>query len=238
MQHYAEMRVRDTELIPLAVWSPEDPDPPPMIGGWAYIEMPNQPLGRKWNAGVKALLSLDVDALVIIGSDDFLSSTYLDIVQEQLKRGAQLISVRDAFVYIPPDDTVAYIESVSSGAGRVVTRRTIELLKGRLWDDDARAFLDSSIMHRLRQIEVRRHNARNMGERGFAMLDVKMKEGPNIWRLVWSSESNSMVFIDGSGTILKLRRVTNLPARQFFKDYFPHLANYKALGTGEPYATQ
>ncbi len=142
MQHYAEMRIRDTELIPLAVWSPEDPDPPPMIGGWAYIEMPNQPLGKKWNAGVKALMSLDVDALVIIGSDDFLSSTYFDLVQEQLKRGAGLISVRDAFVYIPPGDTVAYIESVSSGAGRVVTRRTIELLKGRLWDDDATIGVD------------------------------------------------------------------------------------------------
>lgn len=235
MRHFAALTVPGIEIVPLAVWSGEDPSPTPKVEGWRYVEVPNRPLGRKWNYGVRALMNLDVDAVMIVGSDDLVSWSYFEIVRDQLKLGADIISIRDLFIYHPPEDFVLYCESMIPGAGRVVTRKTIETVKGKLWDDDAQIYLDASIMTRLRQTDLRRHNARDMRGRGFAILDVKMREGPNIWRVVRDAEHNTTYLENAAGARLRIRRVTNIPAKQFFKDYFPHIKKYKDLGSGEPY---
>lgn len=235
MQHCAAMRISGVEIVPLAVWSEDDREGIPDVDGWHYIEASNRPLGRKWNEGAKALAELDVDALMILGSDNFVSWSYFGIVMQQLRRGSDIISARNLFIYSPPDEFVLYCESMMSGAGRVLTRRALATVKGRPWDDDADSYLDSSIMTRLRQTDLRRHNARDMRGRGFAVLDVKMREGPNIWRVVYGDTSSSAFLENKVGTQLRIRRVTKIPVRQFFKDYFPHIKKYKDLGSGEPY---
>ncbi len=233
MRHFAAIEFPNVEIIPLAVWSLGDPSPTPHVDGWRYVEISNRPLGRKWNYGIRALMSLDVDAVMIVGSDDFISWSYFEIVLGVLKLGADIISVRDLYIYHPPEDFVLYCESMIPGAGRVVTREAIEAVKGRLWDDDALIHLDASAVTRLRQTNLRRHNARDMKGRGYAVLDVKMSEGPNMWRVV-SDEQNTYLE-NALGARLRIRRVTNIPAKQFFKDYFPHIKKYKDLGSGEPY---
>ncbi len=237
MRHFVAIEVPGLELIPLAVWSGEDPSPTPAVEGWRYVEVPNRPLGTKWNYGLKALMSLGVDAVMIVGSDDFVSWSYMKIVRDQLKLGADIISVRDLYIYHPPEDFVLYCESMVPGAGRVVTREAIEAVKGKLWDADAQIHLDASVMSRLRQTNLRRHNARDMKGRGFAILDVKMRAGPNMWKVVHDAERNDTYLENEVGTRLRIRRVTNIPAKQFFKDYFPHIKKYKDLGSSEPYAT-
>jgi hypothetical protein len=235
--HYAGIHIPGLDLELVCVVSPEDPDPAPYVEPWKYVEIENKPLGKKWNLGTDAMIDLDVDALMVVGSDDFVSWTYFDLVLEQLRRGSDVISSRDLYVYEPPSEYVAYCESMVPGLGRTLTRGAIRALKDRLWDSDAPGYLDSSLMRRLRQAPgLRMHNARNMGDRDFALLDVKLSEGPNIWTLVPSNQPEKMDLMNETGHRLHIRRVTYIPARQFFKDYFPHITNYQALGRGDPYA--
>ena len=37
---------------------------------WSYVEAPNQTLSDKWRAGAQQLQALNLDATVILGSDD------------------------------------------------------------------------------------------------------------------------------------------------------------------------
>lgn len=237
LQHYAGIRVTDLDLELVCVVSPEDEDPAPYVEPWKYVEIENVPLGKKWNYGIEAMIDLDVDAVMIVGSDDFISWRYFDLVHEQLGRGSEVISSRDLYIYEPPSDYVAYCESMVPGLGRTLSRGAIRALKDRLWDSDAPGYLDSSLMRRLRQTPgLRMHNARNMGDRDFALLDVKLSEGPNIWNLVESTHPDKMDLVNEAGHRLHIRCVTYIPARQFFSDYFPHITNYKALGRDNPYA--
>lgn len=237
LQHYAGLRIPGLVLELVCVISPEDPDPTPYVEPWKYIEIENTPLGKKWNYGVEAMIDLEVDAVMIVGSDDFISWRYFDLVLEQLRRGAEVISTRDAYIYQPPSEYVAYCESLIPGVGRTLTMGAVRALKDKLWDSDAPGYLDSSLMRRLRQTPgLRMHNARNMDNRDFAILDVKLSDGPNIWRLVKSTDPGKMDFINDAGHCLHIRRTTYIPARQFFSDYFPHITNYQALGQSDPYA--
>jgi len=236
LYHYAGIQHPKMELVKTVVWSKDDPTALPVVKGWDYVEAPNQPLGRKWNTGLRSLIAKNVDAVMIIGSDDFISWRYFGYIYDQLRMGADVISVRDLYVYQPGDDYVAFCESMVPGAGRTISVAAVRLLKSRLWDDDATGYLDSSIMQRIRQVSTLRHyNMRDMGARGFAILDVKTKDGPNMWSLVQIGP-NRYALENEVGARLNIRRVTKVPAAQFFRDHFPHIVKYKELGAADPYA--
>lgn len=220
------------EIQPLVVWSPEDEDPPGDVTGWWYMEHSNQWLGKKWNAGARALFANGCDAIMIVGSDDLVSQQYFNLAFEQLNRRVDLISVRDLFIYEPPAEYVYFCRSMASGVGRVVTKRAFELVNGRLWDADLNSHLDSSIMSRMREVNVQRHTARNMDKRSLAVVDIKLADGPQIWRLVDDGPHGEKGLRQDGGALLHIRKTELLPAGQFFADYFPRITNYRALGTG------
>lgn len=237
LEYYA--RITGVDLVLMMVWSQEDEDPPPSHPLWEYDVAPNQPLGKKWNTGVRALMDMDVDAIMILGSDDFVSMGYLATCIERLKRGMDIISARELYIYRPGDDVVAYCQGMVPGAGRCISRRVMNLMHGRLWDDDAQGYLDSSITHRMAQIDAKRSNLRGSVRSREIVLDVKTPDGPCMWSFQ-SSESETgrtrhMLVNEKSSTLLNIRRVIWLPARQFFSDHFPSFTNYAALGTDTPY---
>ena len=48
---------------------------------------PNYPIGGKWNAGVQFAKIMDINALLILGSDDLLSLGYIEEAYEKIGRG-------------------------------------------------------------------------------------------------------------------------------------------------------
>jgi hypothetical protein len=235
-EYYAilSQTIASAEIVPMMVWSPEDQDPPAPHPAWNYETAPNSPLGKKWNAGLAALMDMGVDAVMIIGSDDLVSHPYVEACLEQLKNGKDIISVRELFIYQPGQDHVAYCQNMVPGAGRCVTRRIVEQAKGKLWDDDIDEYLDSSITHRLRQVDGRRNSLRPKPNQRQVVLDVKVSGGPCMWRFEENGAYHALVN-DKNGTLLHVRRVVLLPADQFFRDHFPQITNHRALGTGNPY---
>ena len=49
----------------------------------AHITKPNRPVSDKWNAGFMHMRDLEVDYVIILGSDDIMSNDYLDRAIEE-----------------------------------------------------------------------------------------------------------------------------------------------------------
>jgi len=88
--------------------------------GFDYVEHPNAPLSYKWNAGVRAAEAYRPDAVVIVGSDAFLSANLLPTYAEKLSQGFDFFGFRDLYFYDPAGSRLGY------GAGTNTARRKTE----------------------------------------------------------------------------------------------------------------
>lgn len=97
----------------------------------------NNPLGHKWNVGFQAAKFYDPDAVIFMGSSDWCSQEYIDIVKQNLNfsmigmLGCHFIDVADQIRLVHWDgykDKLRMNEPI--GIGRVLSR---ELIKKMNW---------------------------------------------------------------------------------------------------------
>lgn len=66
-----------------------------------YVDVPNNPVGRKWNAGLKEALKDDWDYVLIMGDDDIMSSELLDHYMRYVRDGYNYFGVDSLYFYSP-----------------------------------------------------------------------------------------------------------------------------------------
>jgi hypothetical protein len=226
LSYYARLDVPGIDLVPVAVYSPEDDTRwlrdslpwPPHPNPWTFTPAPNDPLGAKWNTGVRFLLTRDVDAVMVVGSDDLLSASYFELAAEMLSKRWDYLYPQDFYVYDAPSRRLAYCEHLYAGAGRVLSRRVLDRLGWQPWAPALNRYLDGSLHENALGAASRAYVVRDMRGRGLAGVDVKT-EG-NMWRL----EGRALV---GAGDRLTIRRVQEEDPAAFFGRFFP--AEAKAL---------
>ncbi len=76
--------------------------------GFSYVDVPNSPLGAKFNAGVLACRDLKPDYWTIAGSDTFFRPTLWEDVASMMEDGDKYMGVRDLFMWKPGDGTAIY----------------------------------------------------------------------------------------------------------------------------------
>ncbi len=64
-----------------------------------YIEHPNNPLSKKWDAGINFFKNKGIDGLIILGSDDFISESILKFYSFILDEGVQISGFTDAYFF-------------------------------------------------------------------------------------------------------------------------------------------
>jgi hypothetical protein len=64
-----------------------------------FIAMENHPVTRKWNAGVDYLMGLNQDYILILGSDDLISTALLKNLYEQMQNDIDLIGIDKVYFY-------------------------------------------------------------------------------------------------------------------------------------------
>lgn len=101
--------------------------------GWNYVEAPNSPLTGKHQAGLEALRSAGVDAVIVIGSDDLLGGRYWSAVVGHVRGGAEAYTVRGLYLYDVPSASLAYAPKARPGAGRMYSRRLLQRTNWTLW---------------------------------------------------------------------------------------------------------
>jgi len=175
--------------------------------GYNYLEAPNEPLSDKHNAGMAWLEDRKVtwDAVMILGSDNFVSTSYGRHVKTRLERGDQAIRARGIYFYEPGGE-LFYARGCRTGAGTTISRALAGGVRYRFWDDGLDKGLDASIYRRVLQKAAPCDIVYDLPRRGVAILDVKTDVNVTTW------------------TDVKERfRIAPVPAPAFFGQHFRKL---------------
>lgn len=147
--------------------------------GVKWVMHENLPLGKKKNAGLVAAQCLDFDYLMEIGSDDL-------VTDELLTQYVEYLEVHDFFGI----SDAAYIESESGecrrlitdkstyGAGRIISRKVLDALGWRLWNDSLNRGLDNDSLRRIESKGFKYYKVKASDKPG--VIDVKSNE--NLWK--------------------------------------------------------
>lgn len=149
--------------------------------GIEYVHCNNKPLGLKWHTGLQACMKHDFDFLMLLGSDDLISSSLLDIYKPLCKEYF-VFGVEDLYLYsVERKKTVYYpgYEKIkmSIGAGRMIHREVIEACKGKLWPFRINRGLDGNSLRRIRAKGYDEHVINVKGKA--AIVDIKSRVNLN-----------------------------------------------------------
>jgi hypothetical protein len=161
---------------------------PPESENWSFLLADNNPLSLKWQSGLNAIhgarFLYESDAVMTVGSDDFLTPQYIEACRYLLAQGAELIEMDGAYFHDTRTGRTIWANALSMGMGRCYSRALLDRLDWQLWTEEADSGLDSMAMIRVLQEggEVKRISLSKEAKRhGIAALDVKT--GENIWSM-------------------------------------------------------
>lgn len=100
--------------------------------GWHYIEHENRPLSVKWNQGIYLARDLGVDAVIIIGSDDFLSNSIFQCYIPILQDGFEFISFTDLYIFNSANNLCGYYKG-RTGTGRCISASGLNKIDWTPW---------------------------------------------------------------------------------------------------------
>lgn len=147
-----------------------------LANGCEYIEIENYPVSRKHNACIKRCKELNVDGVMLFGSDDFITDEYFDFIYQNIE-SKELIGLKDLYFYSTYQKRFAYFEGWSKsrktiGAGRYFSKHILDVMNWQLWDNDKNNALDSNCSTRLAEMGID-ERAYLMSEIGCSLIDVK-----------------------------------------------------------------
>jgi hypothetical protein len=143
--------------------------------GFTYIEIPNQPLGRKMNKAALAAKQHEPDYCLFVGSDDIMGVDLMEKYYEEMQKGTDYVYVKDWYFFDLKTRKglywAGYDKKVNRGhacgAGRLLSKRIVEALEYKPWYDNKLCnLLDTGFDRRYRGVRYL-----NPVECGFFMRD-------------------------------------------------------------------
>jgi len=124
--------------------------------GFAYIDVPNRPLGNKFNEAVRLALSFyNPDYIMIMGSDTFMSPSIWKVYAKYIAEGETYIGTTDLYMWDWRDNRAVYWAGYNGdramepiGPGRVIHKSLIPW-DGGIYDKDLNRNLDASFTRRM-----------------------------------------------------------------------------------------
>ncbi len=104
------------------------------------VKCMNEPLGRKWNAGVEKAREMGANPLIIVGSDDFLSN--------KLRNGHSFIGLTKWFSFDEVGKSMYHTEYINFnkefpiGSGRAYSKELLDKCDWQIFDIKAKRLLD------------------------------------------------------------------------------------------------
>lgn len=138
---------------------------------WSPVYAPNMPLTTKFAANMQNVEAWKPDAMMIIGSDDFVTPSYIQRSIDAMQC-ADLVGTHTVYYMEYGTDQIIrqHVTGDPIGAGRVLSRRLLEHLEWMPWDT-ATPSLDMSMMHQMKLNGILPEIIEED-----AMLDVKSKD--------------------------------------------------------------
>ena len=148
--------------------------------GFLYVESPNRPLSSKWNRALRLLRPESPDAVVIIGSDDWLSYGLLRGYADFVHRGCDFVSLREIFILDAVTRRCLRFRG-HTGVGRMVGRQLLDRLGWQLWPPRINRLLDTGMNRRLASRRPRRPWRGLLGQVAKNAVSLDIKTGTNLW---------------------------------------------------------
>ena len=123
--------------------------------GALFTECPNQPLGFKWQHGINIAREFNPDAVLMLGSSDWISDNWCEVMMREIDRGADLIGKRK-MMFVDVNETnecrlvswngysrwVSWRTYEPIGAGRLFSKNILDKLGWSLFNTNAREGMD------------------------------------------------------------------------------------------------
>jgi len=124
-----------------------------------FVEHPNRPLSNKWQAGISAAKEFEPDAILICGSDDWLTTNWCETCHEYIADGYDLVGQNAFYICNVVHGQVVEVIKRSYfrpgqihqpfGSGRLISRNILEALNWQLYPPDINGTLDGMSYNRI-----------------------------------------------------------------------------------------
>ena len=129
--------------------------------GFSYVEVRNEPLGHKANVRLQWCRILNPSHVLLLGSDDLMSSTTLGYILMMMNEGFDEVCSMDLYLYNTANKEAVYSEGYINhrkgepiAVGRCVKAWVLDQLNWTLWPDNIPIGLDGHSRNRLATIRT------------------------------------------------------------------------------------
>ena len=147
----------------------------------------NEPLSKKWNDALKAIRHEDFDAIIVLGSDDYIDEAFVRFVSENIDK-YDAIGFRD--IYYEKDGQLYYWSGYEGkrhgepiGAGKVFTKAFLEKIDFNLWTKAKNSGLDG-VSWKVTRANTDKILTASIKEEGLILVDVKDEPGMNTFEQI------------------------------------------------------
>lgn len=174
-----------------------------------YVEIDNNPLGRKMNAASLLAKKQGYDYCLLVGSDDIICNKLFDLYLDSADEGIDYTYLMDGYFFDVRSKRALYWggyidkrKGDSLGAGRFLSKRLLDKLDWQMWYDvKLSGMLDSA-------------------------MDEKMKEIEYTSKEIWLKKNDAILLDIKSSTnmtVFNRWQNSNYIDRSYFNDKFPSL---------------
>lgn len=122
--------------------------------GAIFLKHINKPLGRKWNAGFKYIEKFDPDAVLFVGSSDWISSDWIDKAYKYIEEGYGYVGKEGYSMVDITDGNIRYClwhgylcdrKYETIGIGRLISKKLLKIIKYKPFDNNKNKSMDYSM---------------------------------------------------------------------------------------------
>jgi len=203
LKHYGWLKAKlhaeaSRELSLICVGSREDESwNPGAFQDWQYVVAPNEPLSKKWQAGLARARELEPDFVCIVGSDDLFTADYFERMPDYCPKNGAVGFGNFWFLNLPAKMLgffpgyerkekgrrgVFRPDSLTVGAGRMFGSELLDKLDWVLWPEPVNDHLDTACSKALMGRTGLAVSPASLQEVGCFGMDVKSATGMWGWR--------------------------------------------------------
>lgn len=165
---------------------------------------PNYPLGAKWQSVINLARTKNPDYLITCGSDDFLSTDYVDNCIKLTYRGFEFVSVNGWYLTDGKKHYRAkykHLTHFPAGSGRFFTREALDKINYSIFDTKANRLLDDNVLQMVHERKVKTYISQEAEKDGLLILAAKGK---------WEQLNPLSKFLNAPS--IKIEKVKELPS--------------------------
>jgi len=147
--------------------------------GSQYYDFPNQPLSNKFNYAMSKFKHLGMDAVMIMGTDNFIDYNMFAEYIKTVRNGYDLIGALDSYIYDSLTGSMFHFIGYTNyrfgetlGAGRVLSKKVLQMLDYRPWNNGLSRGLDRSMWDKIKPLNIIEYKIQTK-KNNFLLLGVK-----------------------------------------------------------------